>query len=237
MPEIAGQLNAEEREILTRAILDSPDPPKVVLEVGTWLGGGSTVHLLRALQRRGQGHLWGIEANQAIYDQMIANLRATAPETLDRFTPLFGLSEEVIPAWLEDLGPDKAIDVSFLDGGDNPMEQITEFRLLDPCIPAGGQLLSHDAKLRKGRWLVPYVSALDNWSAELHDVSEEGLFHAHKMRASPSPESLMVAGKELRRLRANPVERLGAFLPQPANAFLLRFLPGRLIRRITQGRR
>ncbi|MBA2434084.1 MAG: class I SAM-dependent methyltransferase [Chthoniobacterales bacterium] len=234
---IAGQLNAAERRLVTEAIVKAPRKPRVVLEVGTWLGGGSTLHLLRALEQNGEGHLWGIEADRAIYERMLANIGSAAPEALHRFTPLFGFSDVVIPKWLAEQGNDFLVDVAFLDGGDNPLEQITEFRLLDARIPVGGQLLSHDAKLRKGRWVVPYLSALDNWSAELHDVSEEGLFHAHKLRASPSPESLWGAEKELRRLRANPVERLGAFLPQPANAFLLRFLPGRLIRRITQGRR
>ena len=56
---IEGQLNARERELLTRAILDAPKPPKVTLEVGTWLGGGSTLHILRALEKNGCGHLWG----------------------------------------------------------------------------------------------------------------------------------------------------------------------------------
>lgn len=57
-------------------------------------------------------------------------------------------------------GPEFRVDLAFLDGGDNPYEQVREFQFLDPRIPVGGQLLSHDAKLRKGRWLVPYVLAL-----------------------------------------------------------------------------
>jgi len=235
--EIAGQLNAEERRILTEAILRGVRKPRVVLEVGTWLGGGSTLHLLRALEQNGEGHLWGIEADRSIYEAMLSNIGAAAPEALHRFTPLFGLSHAVIPEWLAEQGSGFSIDVVFLDGGDNPLEQIEEFKLLDPRIPIGGQLLSHDAKLRKGRWLVPYISALDHWSSRLHDVSEEGLFHAHKIREAPSAESLRVAQKTLRRLRLNPVEVAGSLLPSGANAFLLRLLPVRLLKRITQGRR
>lgn len=220
-----------------RAILDGPTPPQVVLEVGTWLGGGSTLHLLRALEQNGEGHLWGIEADRSIYEAMLANIGSAAPAALPRFTPLFGLSHAVIPTWLKEQSSQFTVDLVFLDGGDNPLEQITEFRLLCDRIPVGGQLLSHDAKLRKGRWLVPYVSALDNWSSELHDVSEEGLFQARKLRPQPSPSSRARAQRALLRLQLNPTEVLGRILPRHANRMLLRFLPQSLVRRITQGRR
>src|SRR5688572_7687961 len=68
--EIEGQLNARERELLGRAILDANPRPKIVLEVGTWLGGGSTVHFLRALEKNGEGHLYGIECDRSIYEQL-----------------------------------------------------------------------------------------------------------------------------------------------------------------------
>lgn len=235
--EIAGQLNMVERQLLREAILSAHPKPQVVLEVGTWLGGGSTLVFLRALEQNGEGHLWGIEADRSIYDAMLANIGAAAPEALHRFTPLFGFSDAVIPEWLRDRAAEFLIDLVFLDGGDNPLEQITEFKLLDARVPVGGQLFSHDAKLRKGRWLVPYVSALDNWSSQLHDASDEGLFQAQKIRENPSASSLRMAEKTLRRQRLNPIEIAGALLPRAANEFLLRLLPVGLLRRITQGRR
>jgi predicted O-methyltransferase YrrM len=233
---IPGQLNATERDIITSAILEAAIKPKVVLEVGTWLGGGSTLHLLRALEQNGEGHLWGIEADRAIYDQMLKNIQEAAPEAAHRFTPLFGLSEEVIPRWLDQLEPDPKIDVVFLDGGDNPMEQVTEFKLLDSHMPVGGQLLAHDAKLRKGKWLGPYVSALDHWVSQLREVSEEGLFQARKIRQRPSPESLSAAENLLAHMRSNIMETIGAMLPSRVNAMLLRLLPSGLARKISQGR-
>ena len=177
---IEGQLNAEERRILTEAIRNAPQPPRTLVEVGTWLGGGSTLHILRAMQANGVGHLWGIEAHREMYERMIANLRAAAPDALDRFTPLFGFSEKVIPRWLAELPTGTGVDFVFLDGGDNPREQLAEFQLLDPHIPVGGQLLAHDAKIRKGKWLGPFLRALDHWETTLHDVSDEGLLHAIK---------------------------------------------------------
>ena len=88
--EIAGQMNPAERRVLREAVLRASPKPRTVLEVGTWLGGGSTLHLLRALEENGEGHLWGIEADRSIYEAMLKNIEAAAPEASARFTPLFG---------------------------------------------------------------------------------------------------------------------------------------------------
>ncbi|MBR5605929.1 MAG: hypothetical protein IKW70_05795, partial [Verrucomicrobia bacterium] len=98
--EIEGQLNATERKILMDAVANGQ--PETVLEVGTYLGGGSTIHLLKALHANGKGHLWGIEADKSIYDRMTANIKAAAPEAYDRFTPVFGFSQNVIPEWIKE---------------------------------------------------------------------------------------------------------------------------------------
>jgi hypothetical protein len=233
---IEGQLNADERRLLTEAILKAKTPPRVVVEVGTWLGGGSTLHILRALEQNGAGKLWGVEADRSIYERMIASIRAAVPESAQRFTPLFGFSEEVLPKWLAEQPSGFRVDLAFLDGGNRPSEQICEFKLLDPFIPVGGQLMGHDAKLRKGKWLVPYVSALDNWEAQLHDVSVEGLFYARKVAERPSPTSLAEAEARLRRLRRQPSELAAVILPQPVRKLMLRLLPLRLVRSLAEGR-
>lgn len=232
---IEGQLNAREREILTAAILGREPKPNIVVEVGTWLGGGSTIQFLKALHHNGHGHLYGIECDRTIYDRMIQNIRSVAPEALDRFTPLFGFSQEVIPKWAAEQKPGFKIDVAFLDGGNNPMEQIEEFWLIDPLMPVGSQLYSHDAKLRKGRWLVPYVSLLDNWKSQLHDVSNEGLFASVKVAAQPSAESLRAAKAELSRLRMAPAELLGRLAGPGLRKFASKVLPQKLVRRLAEG--
>ena len=234
---IGGQLNERECQILISAICCASKKPYVVLEVGTWLGGGSTLHFLRALHQNGEGHLWGIEADRSIYDRMIQNIRTAAPEALPRFTPLFGRSQKIIPMWLAEKGADCVVDVAFLDGGDNPFEQITEFKLLADRIPVGGRLLAHDAKLRKGKWLRPYLSLLDNWQVQIHDVSDEGLLEAVKLREHPGTVSLRVAEKKLFRLRLDPVEMAGSLLPSKACKIILDALPTKLMRRISQGRK
>ena len=233
---IQGQLNETERWILTGAVLHATRKPRVVLEVGTWLGGGSTIHLLRALEQNAEGHLWGIEADKSIYDRMLENIQQGAPSALHRFTPLFGFSQDVIPEWLGQQGDKVVVDVVFLDGGNNPGEQITEFHLLEPFIPVGGRVFAHDAKMRKGKWLVPYVRSLDNWRVRLHDASEFGLMEAEKISAQPSARSARVAGLRLLTMRCNPAEIAAAILPSSVCGFILRLLPRRLAFRLSDGR-
>lgn len=239
MPDeaIEGQLNAVERRLLTEAIVGAGEKPRILIEVGTWYGGGSTLHILRALEANGVGHLWGIEADRSIYDRMLFNLRTGAPEACHRFTPLLGFSEDVIPQWLREQGNDVTVDFAFLDGGNNPREQIAEFHLLDPHIPVGGQLMAHDAKLRKGKWLVPYLARLDNWRTELHDVSQEGMLHARKLGVRPSSASLRAARTKLWSMCCNPVEILAGILPARICGFCLGLLPRRFARRLSDGRK
>jgi hypothetical protein len=192
---------------------------------------------MRALEKNGCGHLWGIEADRSIYDRMCASLQAGAPEAIHRFTPLFGFSQDVIPEWLSKQDPGFQIDFVFLDGGNNPLEQITEFKLLEPHIPTGGQLMAHDAKLRKGKWLGPYLGHLDNWRTMLHDVSDEGLLHATKIASRPSAASLRAAHLFLLRARLSPAEIAARVLPASACAFVLNMLPRRVALRLSDGRK
>jgi predicted O-methyltransferase YrrM len=232
---IEGQLNATERRLITEAITGAAQKPAVALEVGTWLGGGSTLHILRALEQNGTGHLWGIEVDRSIYERMLAKITAEAPLEAKRFTPLFGFSQTVIKQWKADQPPGTRVDFAFLDGGNNPREQIEEFEMLDPLIPVGGQLMTHDAKMRKGRWLVPFVSRLDNWEARLHDVSENGLFHAKKIADRPSPASLRAARRQLFQQKCHPVELAASYLPSALCGWVLRRLPGKFSRQLSDG--
>ena len=224
--EISGQLSAAERQLLVDAVRSGPRQPQVALEVGTWLGGGSTAHILDALEKNGAGHLWGIEADRAIYDQMIQNLKKAVPAAVHRFTPLFGFSQKVIPRWLAEQGPGFQIDLAFLDGGNSPMEQIIEFSLIDPYMPVGAVLMSHDAKLRKGRWIVPYLARLDHWESQLHDISVEGLFAARKIAARPSPKSLRNARLALLKMRCAPLKLWPRSHPAPCAILSSIFFPG-----------
>jgi predicted O-methyltransferase YrrM len=235
-PVIEGQLNAAEREFLTKAILEAPVKPEIVVEVGTWLGGGSTLHFLRALQTNGTGHLWGVEAFKDIYEKMIANIRRGAPDAAARFTPLFGFSTQVLPQWLTGLPPGTEIDCAFLDGGDNPMEQIEEFQLLAGRIRLGGVLLAHDARTRKGKWLVPFLAELDNWESQVFDLSNYGLLRARKLRPEPTAASRQAAERKLKQLRREPVEWIARYTPSWLCGLILRLTPQNLRRKLIIGK-
>ncbi len=237
MKPIAGQLSETERRLLTEAVTSGPRKPEVALEVGTWLGGGSTAHILRALESNGAGHLWGIEADRSIYEQMLQNLQVAVPEALHRFTPLFGFSQKVIPQWLAQQTSGFQIDIVFLDGGINPMEQVTEFRLVDPFMPVGAVLMAHDAKVRKGKWLVPYLGRLDHWQSEVHEVSDEGLLSARKVAPHPSGKSLKSARLALLGMRCAPIEIAAAITPRSLCGIMFRLLPSRFARSIAEGRK
>ncbi len=234
---IEGQLSQEERLLLTEAILQANPKPEIVVEVGTWLGGGSTLHILQALHKNGTGHLWGIEADPSIYERMLANIQKAAPEAAARFTPLFGTSDKVIPKLITEEGSNLRVDLAFLDGGDNPNEQILEFQQLDPLIPVGGQLMAHDARCRKGKYFVPFLQHLDHWRSQVHDSSEVGLLTATKIATRPSAQSLAAAEATLRKLRRQPSELLAPLFPSKLKATILKMLPRRWFDSLMSGHR
>jgi len=229
--EIESQLNPVEKEILRRTV-DAMDDP-TILEIGTYKGGGSTLTFLEALKRKSSGRLIGIEAEPDVFAEMKANIASVDHGYFDFFEPISGFSQRVIPELLTKY---PRFDLAFLDGGNNPREQIEEFELLKDSIPVGGFLFSHDANLRKGHWLVPYLCELDNWRVTIHQASEEGLLEAEKIGAAPSPESLRRAQKVLRSRMLSPVELATLLFPSSFKGFVLKLLPLKIRRRIVEGR-
>jgi hypothetical protein len=86
--------------------------------------------------------------------------------------------------------------------------------------------------MRKGKWLVPYLSLLDNWEVQLHELSEVGLLDAVKLREQPGAASLQAAERKLLRMRLKPVEVAGALLPAGLNKVILEAMPEKLRRRL-----
>lgn len=231
----SGQLHESERRVLAQALRAEPNP-QLLLEVGTAHGRGSTHVTLEALRANGSGHLWGIEASESTFKEMQRYLRAEFGEFTDVFTPIFGFSQSEIPNVLGKLSSGAALDYVFLDGGNNPQEQVDEFLLLADRIALGGVIFSHDAKLRKGRWLVPYLRSLDNWRCTLHDGTAEGLFEARKIATQPSHGSSELAERRLRALRSAPIERLARSLPSGLKKRIFALMPAWLAGKIADGR-
>ena len=232
MISIESQLHPAEKAILSGNVRAIPNP--TILEIGTFKGGGSTLAFLEALKRKGAGKLIGIEADPDVFVEMKTNIASVDPEYFAFFEPISGFSQRVIPGLLT---KHPRFDLAFLDGGNNPREQIEEFELLKDAIPVGGYVFSHDANLRKGHWFVPYISQLDNWKVTLHQASEEGLLEAEKLGDSPSAASLRRAQGMLRRKMLSPVELATLFFPSSFKGFVLKLLPLKIRRRIGEGRK
>jgi predicted O-methyltransferase YrrM len=232
MNKIESQLHPNEKEILRNRLATIPSP--TILEIGTYKGGGSTLTFLEALKLKGAGKLIGIEANPSVFAEMKANIASVDPGYFTFFEAISGFSQKAIPDLLITYAQ---FDLAFLDGGNNPREQIEEFELLKEAIPVGGFIFSHDANLRKGHWLAPYLSELDNWRVIIHQASEEGLLEAEKVAETPSTESLNRARSVLRRRMRSPVEIATLLFPSSFKGLVLSLLPLKIRRRIGEGRK
>jgi len=230
--DIESQLGPEEKTIVAQAVAQFAAP--IILEIGTYKGGGSTLTFLEALQKTVGGKLYGVEADASVFSEMKNNIRSVNPDYFEHFTPIRGFSQQVIPELLKEV---RSFDIAFLDGGNNPREQIEEFTLLHDAIPVGGYLFAHDANLRKGRWLVPYILELDNWRVVVHQVSEEGLLEAKKITVHPSADSLSRADRILRRNKRSLIEVATLFFPSSFKGVFLKLLPFKLRRLIGEGRK
>lgn len=230
-----GQFSDAEREFLASSLRQATRPARVLIEVGTAGGLGSTRTTLDTIRRIGTGHLWGIEAGGRNFEVMAQNLTQCFDDLATWFTPVKGFADQVLPSLLAGLSEPVSVDFVFLDGGNHPAEQIREYRLLVPHMPVGAQLLSHDAKLRKGKWLVPYLRQLDNWEVSLHELSEVGLLHARKTSDRPSTGSRIRAEAGLLLRRLQPLELLAAGTPRTLKRAMLRSLPTRLVKAMAEG--
>jgi predicted O-methyltransferase YrrM len=232
METIESQLSPSEKAILRKAVEKFVSPQ--ILEIGTYKGGGSTLTFLDAIKSKGHGRLIGVEASGEVFEEMKGNIESVDPDYFRFFEAIEGFSQKVMPEILKKIS---AFDIVFLDGGNNPREQIEEFELIKSAVPVGGYLFTHDANLRKGRWLVPYLLELDNWRTTVHQVSEEGLLEAEKLADSPSAQSSARAARRLQRCMRSPVEVATQFFPSSFKGAILSLMPYKLRRRLGEGRR
>lgn len=232
---IEGQLNPSERARIASALLELGRQDPICLEVGTYKGGGSTLQILAVLAKTG-GALFGIEASPTVFREMKAALLEQEPDLCQRFHPILGFSQEQIPALIQS-GQLPKVDFVFLDGGNNPREQIQEFRLLDPLLPIGGTLMSHDALLRKGKWLRRVLPLLDHYQTEILKLSEEGLLVAKKIRLRASWMSRLAALVCFLFCCASPLEMAAYLFPLSWRRLFFEFIPAGWARRLADGRR
>lgn len=231
---LEGQLNSTERKYIFESVLELAPKNPVCIEVGTFKGGGSTLQILQALAQS-DGVLFGVEACPRIFEEMKAALQSREPELYQHFFPLCGFSQKVIPALIHE-GRLSRVDFAFLDGGNNPREQITEFKLLDPIMPVGSTLMAHDILLRKGKWLRRFLPLLDHYETRILPISSEGLLVAKKMALQPTLGAKAKAWLVVFMSELAPLELISQLIPSWLCSFILKMLPRKFSAWAAEGR-
>jgi len=227
-----GQLHDLERNKIAEIIHTTK--PDICIEVGTWYGGGSTKTILNSLKNIENGFLFGIEYDKSIYSKMIENITNYLPDVQQYFKPYFGRSKNAIPKIIKENNLTK-IDFVFLDGGNNPNEQIKEFKILNNFMPVGGYLLAHDINVRKGKYFKNYVRNINLFDIEIIST-ETGLLIAKKTQNRYSAMGKFRAEVVLLSQRLNPIELSAVFLSSKLKNILLKFIPSKLAYKLTNGR-
>lgn len=129
-----GQLHRDERALLYTLVLGTR--PSRCLEVGTWLGRGSTFFIASALAEVGAGHLWTVETDGAAVDAARAAYAAEKPDLAPFVTFLCGRADE--QEWAGEY------DLMFLDGGLCGEEALAEWRLLEGRCSPTATVAFHD---------------------------------------------------------------------------------------------
>lgn len=136
---VRGQLWVAERELLYETVRN--ERPDVAFEIGTWLGGGSTLFMAQAMYENQNGVLHTVETDRVIHEQAVAAYQAYLPHLLDHVRFHLGSSEEIFP---QILGSLSRVDLLFLDGAEDPRETLYQFRLFEPRFGDGTVLACHD---------------------------------------------------------------------------------------------
>lgn len=189
-----GQLADVERKYLYDLVRSSR--PQVVVESGTWKGGGSTLFLASALSDNASGELHTWESHEPFYQEALRfyqrqrHLRDRVHLHLGDFV---GAVERLSDVFVSGIG------VVFLDGGDEtpdgklklPLEQypdssenVRSFKALSPRLRSGTHLLLHDWGVQGGRGMfVRQVLEREGFGAwRIVEVLDTGTGMCHMMK-------------------------------------------------------
>jgi len=160
----------EERRFLYEAVRERN--PVVALEVGTWKGGGSTLHITSALYEHGTWSarlLHTCEVDLNLFNEAVAAFENTHLRPYVNFNnkPSTVLINELIQS-----GQASQLGFVFFDGPEDPELNINDFKLLDPHLPVGTYFCMHDWDLgtradglssTKATLIRPYLENLPTW--------------------------------------------------------------------------
>lgn len=157
-----GQLMPAERALLNETVRKYA--PNVVLEIGTWKGGGSTYSIYSALQSNQKGHLYTCELDEGNYNQAVGYYKDAKGISLYNCYG-YQLIEKLIAENIN-------VDFAMFDGSEDPKESLDDFKLLDDHLKPGAIFMAHDWDLgvrvdgmtsTKNQLLRPYIENHSQW--------------------------------------------------------------------------
>lgn len=169
-----GQMWPEERKLLHNAVLDCK--PAVVLEVGTWKGGGSTLQITSALLKNASqsdtptsGVLHTCELDSSLYEEAKRNYDGIPESNHVKF---YNQSSDQLIGHLIENGEAEKLGFIFFDGPEDPDVSINDFMTLDKYLQIGTFFCMHDwdpmlgpdgPRSTKALRLRPYLENLGTW--------------------------------------------------------------------------
>jgi len=158
---VPGQLWYVDRKKIYQVV--RKHKPKVVFEIGTWYGGGSTYFISQALYENGFGILHTVEIDPKVYACAIENYNRYLKHLLPFIKFYRGNALEKYPEVLKNCGK---VDMLFLDGVDDPQQTLLEFEMFAPYLGSKSVVIAHDWGNKKTALLKPKVEASREFTIE-----------------------------------------------------------------------
>src|SRR4051794_20136052 len=121
-----GQMWFEDRRVLYETVRRLR--PRRCFEVGTWMGGGSTLVIARALRENRFGKLHTIEVLDDVHREAVDRYRAHVPDLLPFVELHHGDYTEVFPRLIDEGG---GVDFFVLDGAEDGAQTLEQFNFFD----------------------------------------------------------------------------------------------------------
>lgn len=156
-----GQLSPFERKVLYESVISCR--PRIVIEIGTWKGGGSTYIISSALHELGGGLLLSMESNADFHNHAV-NLYSTSLHMLKPYIALMYGESLILLGPLTSSGIQ--IDYAILDGDVSADQTVKEFSLIDKSMPVNGRVFCHDWNTSKMDKMKDTLSGCSMWDCE-----------------------------------------------------------------------
>jgi predicted O-methyltransferase YrrM len=182
---LPGLMSFEDRRVIYNTVRRFR--PARCFEIGTWVGGGSTVVIAEALRKNGFGRLHTIENEKHVYEKAVEGYDRWLPELKPWVEFHYGDYREVFPPIVEREG---GIDFLMLDGAEDGDENMSELEFLSSHMGADAVVAAHDWNTEKCRVIRPFLERSPDW--EFDHIAEPpksgGLAVAVRRRNGRGPE-------------------------------------------------